>query len=70
MHHYPELRSASDGLKICFMQSEAVYHPYFKRMNKRKRMVIAFVHKIHLRNPINRAGNTLLTASQEIIFTA
>ena len=24
MHHYPELRSASDGLKICFMQSEAV----------------------------------------------
>ena len=37
MHHYPELRSASDGLKICFMQSEAVYHPYFKRMNKPKR---------------------------------
>ena len=37
MHHYPELRSASDGLKICFMQSEAVYHPYFKRKNKRKR---------------------------------
>ena len=32
-------------------------------------MVIAFVHKIHLGNQINRAGNILLTASQEIIYT-
>ena len=58
MHLYPELRSASDGLKICFMQSEAVYHPYFKRMNKTKAYKIQwFCHFFNLNKVQPLLGN-------------